>query len=141
MHEYKLVVLGSGGIEKSALTVQFVQEIFVEKYDPMIDFYGKQAEVDAQQCMLEIWDTAGMQQFTAMRDLYMKDRQSQKNKRSFTLIYSITAESTFNDLQCLREQILRVKHTDDIFYDLAQQIYRKTPVPMKDCKKSSCQLL
>uniref|UniRef100_A0A8C6F2W6 Uncharacterized protein n=1 Tax=Monodon monoceros TaxID=40151 RepID=A0A8C6F2W6_MONMO len=134
MHEYKLVVLGSGEVEKSALTVQFVQEIFVEKYGPMIDFYRKQAEVDAQQCMLEIWDTAGMQQFTAMRDLY-------KNGQSFTLVYSITAESTFNDLQCLREQILRVKHTDDIFYDLVQQIYRKTPVPRKDRKKSSCQLL
>jgi GTPase SAR1 family protein len=31
MREYKLVVLGSGGVGKSALTVQFVQGIFVEK--------------------------------------------------------------------------------------------------------------
>jgi len=30
--EYKLVVLGAGGVGKSALTVQFVQGIFVEKY-------------------------------------------------------------------------------------------------------------
>ena len=60
MREYKLVVLGSGGVGKSALTVQFVQGIFVEKYDPTIeDSYRKQVEVDAQQCMLEILDTAG----------------------------------------------------------------------------------
>ena len=32
MREYKLVVLGSGGVGKSALTVQFVQGIFVERY-------------------------------------------------------------------------------------------------------------
>jgi Ras-related protein Rap-1B len=85
MREYKLVVLGSGGVGKSALvgglphargsrmhahapsfrlatpqTVQFVQGIFVEKYDPTIeDSYRKQVEIDGQQCMLEVLDTAG----------------------------------------------------------------------------------
>uniref|UniRef100_A0A2K6FZW3 RAP1B, member of RAS oncogene family n=1 Tax=Propithecus coquereli TaxID=379532 RepID=A0A2K6FZW3_PROCO len=95
MREYKLVVLGSGGVGKSALTVQFVRGIF-------------QVEVDAQQCMLEILDTVGMERFTAMRDLYVKNRQG------FALVYSITAQSTFNDLQDLREQILPVKDTDDV---------------------------
>ena len=36
MREYKIVVLGSGGVGKSALTVQFVQGLFVEKYDPTV---------------------------------------------------------------------------------------------------------
>lgn len=109
MREYKIVVLGSGGVGKSALTVQFVQGIFVEKYDPTIeDSYRKQVEVDGQQCMLEILDTAGTEQFTAMRDLYMK------NGQGFVLVYSITAQSTFNDLQDLREQILRVKDKPDV---------------------------
>ncbi|GMT26085.1 hypothetical protein PFISCL1PPCAC_17382, partial [Pristionchus fissidentatus] len=109
MREYKIVVLGSGGVGKSALTVQFVQGIFVEKYDPTIeDSYRKQVEVDGQQCMLEILDTAGTEQFTAMRDLYMK------NGQGFVLVYSITAQSTFNDLMDLRDQILRVKDTEDV---------------------------
>jgi len=109
MREYKLVVLGSGGVGKSALTVQFVQGIFVEKYDPTIeDSYRKQVEVGSQQAMLEILDTAGTEQFTAMRDLYMK------NGQGFVLVYSITAQSTFNDLMDLRDQILRVKDTEDV---------------------------
>ncbi|KAJ3112825.1 Ras- protein Rap-1b [Phlyctochytrium bullatum] len=109
MREYKLVVLGSGGVGKSALTVQFVQSIFVEKYDPTIeDSYRKQVEVDGTQCMLEILDTAGTEQFTAMRDLYMK------NGQGFVLVYSITSQATFNDLVELREQILRVKDTDRV---------------------------
>ena len=58
--------------------------------------------------MLEILDTAGTEQFTAMKDLYMK------NGQGFALVYSITAQSTFNDLQDLREQNLRVKDTDDV---------------------------
>jgi len=31
MLEYKIVLLGSGGVGKSALTVQFVSEIFVDR--------------------------------------------------------------------------------------------------------------
>lgn len=58
--------------------------------------------------MLEILDTAGTEQFTAMRDLYMK------NGQGFVLVYSITAQSTFNDLMDLRDQILRVKDSDDV---------------------------
>ncbi|KAJ8657762.1 hypothetical protein O0I10_006577 [Lichtheimia ornata] len=109
MREYKLVVLGSGGVGKSALTVQFVQSIFVEKYDPTIeDSYRKQVEVDGTQCILEILDTAGTEQFTAMRDLYMKSGQG------FLLVYSITSMVTLNDLEPLREQILRVKDSNSV---------------------------
>ena len=40
------MVLGSGGVGKSALTVQFVSGCFIEKYDPTIeDFYRKEIEV------------------------------------------------------------------------------------------------
>ncbi|CAO3701481.1 unnamed protein product [Rhizopus microsporus] len=109
MREYKLVVLGSGGVGKSALTVQFVQSIFVEKYDPTIeDSYRKQVEVDGHQCMLEILDTAGTEQFTAMRDLYMK------NGQGFVLVFSITSQVTLTDLDEIREQIIRVKGSDNV---------------------------
>jgi small GTP-binding protein len=60
VQEYKIVVLGSGGVGKSAITVQFVQGVFVEKYDPTIeDSYRKNCEVDGKQYLLEILDTAG----------------------------------------------------------------------------------
>ena len=109
MREYKIVVVGSGGVGKSALTVQFVQGVFMEKYDPTIeDCYRKQIEVDGELCILEILDTAGTEQFASFRDLYMK------NGEGFVLVYSITSQSTFDDLQDLREQILRVKDTNDV---------------------------
>jgi len=108
VQEYKIVVLGSGGVGKSAITVQFVQGVFVEKYDPTIeDSYRKNVEVDGSQYLLEILDTAGTEQFTAMRDLYMKDGQG------FVLVYSIIAQSTFSDLQDIRDQIVRVKDKED----------------------------
>uniref|UniRef100_F7GJP0 Ras-related protein Rap-1A n=1 Tax=Monodelphis domestica TaxID=13616 RepID=F7GJP0_MONDO len=93
----------------SALTAQCVQGIFVENYDPTIeDSYRKQVEVDCQQRVPGILDPAGTEQFTATRDLYMK------NGQGFALVYSITAQSTLSDLQDSREQISRVKDTEDV---------------------------
>ncbi|KAG0347529.1 DNA-binding transcription factor rap1, partial [Podila minutissima] len=90
-------------------TVQFVQSVFVDRYDPTIeDSYRKQVEVENQQCMLEILDTAGTEQFTAMRDLYMK------NGQGFILVFSITAPATFDELTELYKQILRVKDTSSV---------------------------
>jgi len=37
-----------------------------------------------------------------------------KNGQGFALVYSITSQSTLQDLQEIREQILRVKDTDDV---------------------------
>uniref|UniRef100_A0A8C3VR54 Ras-related protein Rap-1b n=1 Tax=Catagonus wagneri TaxID=51154 RepID=A0A8C3VR54_9CETA len=96
------------------ISVQFVQGIFVEKFDPVIkEPYRKQVEVGTQQRMLEILATAETEQFPDMRDLYMKSGQG------FALVYSIIAQATFNDLQDLREQILPVKDTDDVAMILA----------------------
>lgn len=54
MREFKVVVLGSGGVGKSALTVQFVSGCFIEKYDPTIeDFYRKEIEVSTRERVRE----------------------------------------------------------------------------------------
>ena len=81
----------------------------MDRYDPTIeDSYRKQVEVDGQQCMLEILDTAGTEQFTAMRDLYMK------NGQGFILVFSIIAAQTFDELLELHKQIQRVKDCDTV---------------------------
>lgn len=111
--------------------------------DPTIeDSYRKLVEVDGDQYMLEILgtcltvgvlaivarvvnvansclDTAGTEQFTAMRDLYMK------NGQGFVLAYSIIAQSTFNDIPDLREQILRVKDVEKVPMVLGTKIHLK----------------
>ena len=44
--EYKIVVMGAGGVGKSAITVQFIQGHFVNEYDPTIeDSYRKQVVI------------------------------------------------------------------------------------------------
>lgn len=107
--DYKIVVLGAGGVGKSSVTVQFVQGVYVESYDPTIeDSYRKQIEVDGRACDLEILDTAGVAQFTAMRELYIK------SGKGFLLVYSVTDENSLKELLALREQVLRIKDSDNV---------------------------
>lgn len=104
MTEYRIVVVGAGGVGKSALTVRFIQGNFVEKYDPTIeDSYRKLVEVDGHACMLDIMDTAGQEEYSALRDQYMKTGQG------FVLAYSITTSTSFEAATRLRTQILRIK--------------------------------
>lgn len=94
---------------KSSVTVQFVQGVYVESYDPTIeDSYRKLIEVDGRACDLEILDTAGVAQFTAMRELYIK------SGKGFLLVYSVTDENSLTELLALREQVLRIKDSDNV---------------------------
>lgn len=107
--DYKIVVLGAGGVGKSSVTVQFVQGVYVESYDPTIeDSYRKLIEVDGRACDLEILDTAGVAQFTAMRELYIK------SGKGFLLVYSVTDENSLTELLALREQVLRIKDLENV---------------------------
>lgn len=102
--EYVIVVVGAGGVGKSALTVQFIQGTFLTKYDPTIeDSYMKQVEVDGVACTLDIMDTAGQEEFGALRDQYMKTGQG------FLIVYSITTQTSFEAVTKFRNSILRVQ--------------------------------
>lgn len=70
---------------------------------------------------LEILDTAGTEQFTAMRDLYIK------HGNGFILVYSITAESGFYYLEDIYVQIQRLKEGEDV-RTLRSYIVRLTSV-------------
>lgn len=78
----------------------------METYDPTIeDSYRKQVVIDSQSCMLEVLDTAGQEEYTALRDQWIRDGEG------FVLVYSITSRSSFSRIQKFHHQIQRVKES------------------------------
>jgi GTPase KRas protein len=77
---------------------------FVETYDPTIeDSYRKQVQIDGQSCMLEVLDTAGQEEYTALRDQWIRDGEG------FVLVYSISSRPSFARIEKFYKQIQRVK--------------------------------
>ncbi|KAG1444130.1 hypothetical protein G6F55_012434 [Rhizopus delemar] len=100
-------MVGGGGVGKSALTIQFIQSHFVDEYDPTIeDSYRKQCVIDSETALLDVLDTAGQEEYSAMREQYMR------NGEGFLLVYSITSRMSFDEISTFYQQICRVKDRD-----------------------------
>jgi len=103
------VVLGGGGVGKSALTIRLVTDNFLEEYDPTIeDSYRKQVVIDDATALLDILDTAGQEEYSSMQDQWMREG------KGFLLVYSITNKNTFEEISVFREKILRAKDEDSV---------------------------
>jgi len=102
-------MVGSGGVGKSALTLQFMYDEFVEDYEPTkADSYRKKVVLDGEEVQIDILDTAGQEDYAAIRDNYFRSGEG------FLCVFSITEDESFQASQEFREQILRVKGDDSI---------------------------
>eukprot|EP01139_Manchomonas_bermudensis_P002798 Amastigsp_a6162_56.p3 type:complete len:233 gc:universal Amastigsp_a6162_56:2-700(+) len=93
--EIQLIVLGRAAVGKSAFVIQFVNEQFMEKYDPTLeDTYTVFRAIGKYMVKMDILDTAGMEAaFTEMRDIYMRKGQA------FIFMYAINNLTTLDDLE------------------------------------------
>jgi GTPase KRas protein len=62
--------------------------------------------VDDETALLDVLDTAGQEEYSAMREQYMRTGEG------FLLVYSITARQSFEEIMTFQQQILRVKDKD-----------------------------
>lgn len=105
---HKIIMVGSGGVGKSALTLQFMYDEFVEDYEPTkADSYRKNVTVQAEECQVDILDTAGQEDYAAIRDNYFRSGEG------FLCVYSLCEPESFANTADFREQILRVKGEDE----------------------------
>ena len=95
--------------------------MFVEDYDPTIeDSYIQHVEVDRQVCVLDgktsrvqshlyprclclVLDTAGQEEFSALREQYMRKGDG------FLIVYSVIDPNSCKNTRQFYNQILRVK--------------------------------
>ena len=107
MSSYKIVVLGSGSVGKSALTVRLVSNHFLAVYDPTVEeSYRTQTTIDNEPAVLEIIDTAGQEEYNAIKEAHVVKGQG------FLLVFSLTSRQSFDDLEAIHDTIYRLKEKD-----------------------------
>merc|ERR1711990_655273 len=62
--------------------------------------------IDEEVALLDVLDTAGQEEYSAMREQYMRTGEG------FLLVYSITSRNSFEEISTFHQQILRVKDRD-----------------------------
>ncbi|XP_058994679.1 GTP-binding protein Rit2 isoform X1 [Mustela lutreola] len=72
------------------------------------DAYKTQVRIDDEPAYLDILDTAGQAEFTAMREQYMRGGEG------FIICYSITDRQSFQEAAKFKELIFQVRHTYEI---------------------------
>lgn len=106
--QYKIVMLGSGAVGKSAITVQMVSGHFLSSYDPTIeDSYRTTININNQDIILNILDTAGQEEFYALRDQYIRSGDG------YIIVFSITSVTSFLEVNAIKEQLNIVLDSDD----------------------------
>jgi len=104
---YKIVVLGSGGVGKSALTLRLISNEFATEYDPTIeDSYRKQVTIDNKPALLDVLDTAGQEEYASLQDQWIREGDG------FLVVYAINNAQSIEDTDGIIEKIRRIKDED-----------------------------
>uniref|UniRef100_A0A4X2L4U4 small monomeric GTPase n=1 Tax=Vombatus ursinus TaxID=29139 RepID=A0A4X2L4U4_VOMUR len=106
---YKVVLMGTSCVGKSALAVQLIRNRFEDVYDPTIeDSYRGQIVVDGEPCQLDILDTTGVEQYYFLRDQFMHWGEG------FLCVYAVDDFYSLEYANTLWDQVRRVKNTDRV---------------------------
>jgi small GTP-binding protein len=84
----------------------FFKHIRILTRNTHTDSYRKQCVIDDELALLDVLDTAGQEEYSAMREQYMRTGEG------FLLVYSITSRQSFEEITTFQQQILRVKDKD-----------------------------
>jgi small GTP-binding protein len=91
---FKIVVVGSSGVGKSAIVQRLVDGTFRDESQSTVgvEFKPFLVKVDDQTVKLQIWDTAGQERFKSDSKAYFR------NADGAVLVYDITSDTSFDDL-------------------------------------------
>lgn len=68
------------------------------------DSYRKQVVIDGETCLLDILDTAGQEEYSAMRDQYMRTGEG------FLCVFAINNTKSFEDIHQYRLNDMKQKY-------------------------------
>ncbi|KAI9015436.1 ras family-domain-containing protein [Hyaloraphidium curvatum] len=103
----RIAVLGFRAVGKSSLTIQFVENHYVESYYPTIEnTFTKVLKYKGQDYALEIIDTAGQDEYSIL------NQKHSIGIHGYVLVYAITSRTSFEMCNIIRDKILNYTGTD-----------------------------
>ena len=90
----KFIIIGDKTVGKSCIINQFIEKQFINEYIPTIgsDKIMKEIEIEGKILNLEIWDTVGQEQYSAVNKIFIK------NAQIALIVYDITNRKSFENL-------------------------------------------
>ncbi|MFX1296006.1 MAG: GTP-binding protein [Promethearchaeota archaeon] len=95
---FKIIIVGDGGVGKTAISVRFAEGVFHEDYKMTIgvDFSIKSIDIPINgktyRIKLQIWDTGGQERFSYTRPLYYKGASGG------LIVFDLTNRKSFENL-------------------------------------------
>jgi small GTP-binding protein len=102
---FKSIVVGDGGVGKTALTLRFSKGFFTEDYKMTIgvDFHVKTIDLETEEgpirCKLQLWDTGGQERFSSIRPMYYR------GSLGAVLVFDLTNYASFEHLPQWIEEV------------------------------------
>ena len=107
--EIKITVMGPNCVGKTPLIIQYVQGYYIDEWDPTVeDSYRTTKNINGTTFFLNIFDTCDQDEYPAMTDQYIRFSEG------FVVVYSITQNYSFLDVETLIERIHRVKDDESV---------------------------
>ena len=102
--EYRIAFMGEDGVGKSALINQIVDKKFLEKYNPTVSNHLTHVvEFEGHLCVCLLVDTAGVDDFPAMRKLAIS------KGNAFVVVYAVDNRKSFETAKKLIREIKLLK--------------------------------
>ena len=91
----KYVVIGDSGVGKSNILLRYIYNSFSEEFKTTVgvEFGAKNIEIDKKIYRIQIWDTAGQENFRSIARAYYK------NSVCTCVVYDISSHSSFENIQ------------------------------------------
>ena len=92
--QIKLILLGDSGVGKSSIIKRYMEDSFEDNITSTLgsSFLEKIVNVKGKKVKIEVWDTAGQEEFRSVTKIFVK------NSKIIILVYNVTDKNSFDGL-------------------------------------------
>lgn len=109
-YSFKFIVVGDIAVGKSSIISRFIDNTFMpnHEYTVGVEFASKDITINNKTIKLQIWDTAGQEEFKAMTRSYYR------SSAAALVVFDLTRKDTFRNVQRWVEDVKNNSHKDVI---------------------------